>query len=89
MYIASGEEEKIVIVCGYDGAKAEYLNSVYEYNITKNKVSILFLGSKPTDSKLVLIQNSTTHCHLQGAVVQLPLTGRMSTSSEEKTLRTE
>lgn len=78
-----------MIVCGYDGAKAEYLNSIYEYNITKNKVSTLFPGSKPTDSKLVLIQNSTTHCHLQGAVVQLLLTERMFTSSEEKTLRIE
>lgn len=49
-YIANGDEEKIVIICGYDGSKAQYLNSVYEYNITKNKVSILFPGSNPTDS---------------------------------------
>lgn len=49
MYLASQEEEKIVVICGYDGKNADYLNSVFEYNITKNKVSTLFPGSKATD----------------------------------------
>jgi len=48
VYISAGDEEKIVMVCGYDGKNASYLNSVYEYNITKNKVSILFPGTKGT-----------------------------------------
>lgn len=33
-------------MCGYDAKNADYLNSVYEYNITKNKISILFKGTK-------------------------------------------
>ena len=49
-YIANGEEEKIVIACGYDGKNADFLNSVYEYNITKNKISTLFPGTKNYDS---------------------------------------
>ena len=42
VYLQQGEEEKIILIGGYNAAKAEYLNSVYEYNITKNKVSVLF-----------------------------------------------
>lgn len=42
VYVKSGEEEKIIMICGYDGKNAIYLNSVYEYNITKNKISKLF-----------------------------------------------
>lgn len=51
VYITAGQQEKIIITCGYDGKNAEYLNSVYEYNITKNKISILFPGTKDTESK--------------------------------------
>jgi hypothetical protein len=50
VYVASGEEEKIVIACGYDGKSADYLNSVFEYNITRNKLSTLFPGSNTSDS---------------------------------------
>lgn len=35
----------MIIICGYDAKNAEYLNSVYEYNITKNKISVLFSGN--------------------------------------------
>ena len=61
VYIASGEEEKIVILCGYDGKNADYLNSVYEYNITKNKVSTLFPGTKAGESKtdLIYVENDS------------------------------
>lgn len=39
-----GAEERIVLLCGYDGRRADYLNAVYEYNITRNRVSLLFAG---------------------------------------------
>ena len=41
-----------MVLCGYDGKNADYLNSVYEYNITKNKLSTLFPGSKTGDANL-------------------------------------
>jgi hypothetical protein len=50
VYVDSGEEEKIVLLCGYDGRNAECLNSVYSYSITKNRVSTLFKGTRPEES---------------------------------------
>ena len=56
VYLEKDGEERIIIVGGWDGGKAEYLNSVYEYNITKNRVSILFEGSQEEkEGKPVLI----------------------------------
>lgn len=45
-YVENEGEEKIIIICGYDGKIADCINSVYEYNITTNKVNILFVGTK-------------------------------------------
>jgi hypothetical protein len=44
-YIENEGEEKIIIICGYDGKNENCLNSVYEYNITANKLNILFNGT--------------------------------------------
>jgi hypothetical protein len=43
--IVSGEEEKIIIAFGFNEANACLSNVVYEYNISKNKLSILFEGA--------------------------------------------
>jgi len=37
-------EEKIIIAFGFNEEKACLSNAIYEYNISKNKVSILFEG---------------------------------------------
>lgn len=85
VYVGGKEEEKIVIICGYDGKKADYLNSVYEYNITKNKLSILFQGaSAKTGTNLV-----TQARHLRpGAAARRPPTARACTFSGARTPRT-
>ena len=57
-YISNGEEERIIIACGYDGKNADYLNAVYEYNITKNRISTLFAGTKGHDSTQYFIQKT-------------------------------
>jgi hypothetical protein len=35
-------EEVLIILCGYNTDRSAYSNAVYEYNIAKNKISILF-----------------------------------------------
>ena len=59
VYLEKDGDELIIIVGGWDGAKAEYLNSVYEFNITKNKVSILFEGSQEPQQGTVLCYEGT------------------------------
>ena len=55
VYLEKEGEERIVIMGGWDDEKADYLNSVYEYNITKNRISILFEGRKdPQEGKLAI-----------------------------------
>lgn len=54
VYLNHGGDEKIIIIGGYNGATAEYLNSVYEYNISKNKVSVLFAGQQEPNEKIPL-----------------------------------
>lgn len=44
--MASGEEEKIIIAFGFNEEKAALSNVVYEYNVAKNKLSILFEGTE-------------------------------------------
>ena len=43
--INSGNEEKIVIGFGFNEKTASPSNTIYEYNITKNKLAILHEGS--------------------------------------------
>ena len=43
--ISSNDEEKIIIAFGFNENKAELSNVVYEYNVSKNKMSILFEGA--------------------------------------------
>ena len=42
----NGDEEKIVIGFGFIEEKASLSNAIYEYNISSNKMSILFEGSE-------------------------------------------
>ena len=45
LMISSNDEEKIIIAFGFNENKAELSNVVYEYNVSKNKMSILFEGA--------------------------------------------
>ena len=82
VYLEREGEERIVIVGGWNGEKAEYLNSVYEYNITKNRLSILFEGSpEPREGTLSLMQE----CRLPAAAALRPPTARTSSCSGART----
>jgi len=39
------DEEKIIIAFGFNETNGELSNIVYEYNISKNKINILFDGA--------------------------------------------
>lgn len=66
----------MIIICGYDAKQADYLNSVYEYNITKNRVNILYAGNTPTNGgrlNLILEKNPNT-------IVPVPRSGCAATT---------
>ena len=44
--VQSADEEKIIIAFGFNELLSSPTNTVYEYNITKNKLSVLFEGTK-------------------------------------------
>ena len=50
-----GGEEKIIIAFGFDENKASATNAVYEYNISKNKMSLLFPGTEQGNESIHLI----------------------------------
>lgn len=44
--LIQGAEERIIIAFGFNETTAAYSNAVYEYNIAKNKMVILYEGSE-------------------------------------------
>ena len=84
-YLEKDGQERIIIVGGWNGATAEYLNSVYEYNIATNKVSILYEGcAEPREGTFVVRQEPRS----PAAVVRLPRTARTCSCSAARTPRT-
>lgn len=44
---------KVVMLCGYNGVKGQFLNSVYEYDIDSNTLTVLYAEAEGDKSKSI------------------------------------
>jgi hypothetical protein len=76
--VGAGEEERIIIAFGFNEKVSAPSNAVYEYSVAKNRLAVLFEGTKVgSESNSPSIQPF----HARGRGVRLLLTTPASTSS--------